>query len=223
MVHFGILAVILIIALANAGILPNVIHGPSSRTTLVGPDGSIITSFQPGGQVIAEDHSVPEGAEPTVVAARTIENEPAQTLVAGQLVAAQPAPVVSIQAAPSTRVLETAPVIAEVGAKTTITENSQTIIHPSPAAKIYYPPVVADGAAVIVAQEGDKQAEPSDAKSAKAESHEERGFTAEAVPIFHSIPIIPAAPFLQIIPVIPGNSRDAIVIRSDNSILQPEA
>ncbi|KAJ8943399.1 hypothetical protein NQ314_009768 [Rhamnusium bicolor] len=44
-------------AAANAGIVAptaGILQGPSSRTTLVGPEGSVISSVSPGGQVVSE-------------------------------------------------------------------------------------------------------------------------------------------------------------------------
>lgn len=34
-----------------------IIQGPSSRSTIVGPDGSAISSFAPGGQIATEAHT----------------------------------------------------------------------------------------------------------------------------------------------------------------------
>ncbi|KAH1007485.1 hypothetical protein HUJ04_004710 [Dendroctonus ponderosae] len=64
------------VAVANAGnlVLPSarIIQGPSSRTTVVGPDGSAISSVAPGGQIIQEEsagvvaHSAPVVAAPAL-------------------------------------------------------------------------------------------------------------------------------------------------------------
>ncbi|XP_050294702.1 uncharacterized protein LOC126734910 isoform X2 [Anthonomus grandis grandis] len=41
-----------LLAFTNAGI----IQGPSSKTTLVGPEGSVISAVAPGGQIVHEEH-----------------------------------------------------------------------------------------------------------------------------------------------------------------------
>ncbi|KAJ8943394.1 hypothetical protein NQ314_009763, partial [Rhamnusium bicolor] len=54
----AIIAFFVVLAVANASVLhgASVLQGPSSRTTLVGPEGSVISSVSPGGQVITEEH-----------------------------------------------------------------------------------------------------------------------------------------------------------------------
>ncbi|RZC32141.1 hypothetical protein BDFB_003847 [Asbolus verrucosus] len=78
------------LACASAGIIASpaaqVLQGPSSRTTIVGPDGSAISAVAPGGSIVTD-------SQPAVVA---------QTVAAAPLVAA--APVVAgpaVVAAPS--------------------------------------------------------------------------------------------------------------------------
>lgn len=56
-------AFLLVVALASAGIL----QGPSSSAAVVGPDGSVINAFAPGGQVAYPD--VVAYAAPVVAAA----------------------------------------------------------------------------------------------------------------------------------------------------------
>ncbi|KAJ8943392.1 hypothetical protein NQ314_009761 [Rhamnusium bicolor] len=49
---------LLIISLTNASLIPNieVLQGPSSRTTVVGPDGSALSAAAPGGTVVTDSH-----------------------------------------------------------------------------------------------------------------------------------------------------------------------
>ncbi|XP_030766348.1 cuticle protein LPCP-23-like [Sitophilus oryzae] len=46
------------VAAANAGYYPSakILQGPSSKTTIVGPDGSAISAVAPGGSIIHEEH-----------------------------------------------------------------------------------------------------------------------------------------------------------------------
>lgn len=44
---------------AQAGFIApsaKILQGPSSKTTLVGPDGSVISAYAPGGQVVTDEH-----------------------------------------------------------------------------------------------------------------------------------------------------------------------
>ncbi|XP_060524911.1 cuticle protein LPCP-23-like [Cylas formicarius] len=47
-------------AVANAGVFvgpsAKILQGPSSKTTVVGPDGSAISAVAPGGQIVHEEH-----------------------------------------------------------------------------------------------------------------------------------------------------------------------
>ncbi|XP_076267052.1 uncharacterized protein LOC143200499 [Rhynchophorus ferrugineus] len=85
-----------VLAVANAGVLvapsAKIIQGPSTRTTVVGPDGSAISSVAPGGQIVQEE----------------IVGVVAQT---APVVAAAPA-VTSYVAAPSVLAAHSAPVVA---------------------------------------------------------------------------------------------------------------
>ncbi|XP_018563137.1 uncharacterized protein LOC108904902 [Anoplophora glabripennis] len=51
MSFYTFLAFFAFLAIASAA---EVLQGPSSRTTLVGPEGSVISSVAPGGQVVSE-------------------------------------------------------------------------------------------------------------------------------------------------------------------------
>lgn len=165
------------------------IEGPSSRTTLVGPDGSVISSVQPGARIIADPHAtVLEHAAPVTAysaptghvvahehivapvlqtrtavlapATKTIVSESAHTLVAqdAPVVAntVEIAPVVAktVELAPIVAekhvAIEAAPVVATVGAKTSISEHSTSIVHPSPAVAVHAEPVVATRVATPV-------------------------------------------------------------------------
>ncbi|KAG5879409.1 hypothetical protein JTB14_027232 [Gonioctena quinquepunctata] len=55
----AIVAFFAALAATNAGILApsaRIIQGPSSRTTIAGPDGSVIDSVAPGGSIVTEEH-----------------------------------------------------------------------------------------------------------------------------------------------------------------------
>ncbi|KAF7267679.1 hypothetical protein GWI33_019167 [Rhynchophorus ferrugineus] len=57
---FAVVAFFACLAACNAGLLvgpsAKVLQGPSSKTTLVGPEGSVISAHAPGGQVVYEEH-----------------------------------------------------------------------------------------------------------------------------------------------------------------------
>ncbi|KAF7267678.1 hypothetical protein GWI33_019166 [Rhynchophorus ferrugineus] len=57
---FTVAALFACLAVCNAGLLvgpsAKVLQGPSSKTTLVGPEGSVISAHAPGGQVVHEEH-----------------------------------------------------------------------------------------------------------------------------------------------------------------------
>ncbi|XP_044264820.1 cuticle protein 21-like [Tribolium madens] len=59
MKSFAVVALFALLACANAQIFSSgkILQGPSSRATVVGPDGSAIHSVAPGGSVVAEHHS----------------------------------------------------------------------------------------------------------------------------------------------------------------------
>ncbi|CAG9863664.1 unnamed protein product [Phyllotreta striolata] len=67
--------------LTHAGVIPaiNVLQGPSSKTVLLGPDGSSIDSVAPGGTVVIDEQS------PGLIAA------PAQVPLGPELVVSGPA------------------------------------------------------------------------------------------------------------------------------------
>lgn len=157
-----------------------VIEGPSSRTTLVGPDGSVISSLQPGGKVIADAHatilehgapvaaySVPLAplvahehiatpivearAEIVAPATKTVISETAQTVVTHDApVVAKTVELTPVVHAEEHVAIEAAPVVAAVGAKTSISEHSTSIVHPSPAVAVHAEPVVATRVAAPV-------------------------------------------------------------------------
>ncbi|KAJ8963224.1 hypothetical protein NQ318_018690 [Aromia moschata] len=89
---FVYLAFFALLAAANAGLLApaaRVLQGPSSRTTLVGPDGSVISSVAPGGQVITD--ALPGAvaySAPVVAAAAPLVAAPAVVARAGPIVPA---------------------------------------------------------------------------------------------------------------------------------------
>ncbi|XP_050294700.1 uncharacterized protein LOC126734908 [Anthonomus grandis grandis] len=53
------------LAVANAGLIPTAqyLEGPSTRTKVIGPDGSIIDAYAPGGKILLEEGA---GAAPAV-------------------------------------------------------------------------------------------------------------------------------------------------------------
>ncbi|KAF7267680.1 hypothetical protein GWI33_019168 [Rhynchophorus ferrugineus] len=57
---FVVVAFFACLAACNAGLLvgpsAKVLQGPSSKTTLVGPEGSVISAHAPGGQIVHEEH-----------------------------------------------------------------------------------------------------------------------------------------------------------------------
>lgn len=73
---------LLALATVNAGVLPapKVLEGPSSKTTIIGPDGSKISAFAPGGKILLEENAGP-----------VLQGAPEVVAVAG---VAQPLPVV---------------------------------------------------------------------------------------------------------------------------------
>nr|XP_023026476.1 cuticle protein 38-like [Leptinotarsa decemlineata] len=81
-----------------------IIQGPSARATVAGPDGSIISSVAPGGQIVAEDysgyvaHAAPVVAAPVVSAYASL---PAYTAYSAPVISSYSAPVVSAYTAPS--------------------------------------------------------------------------------------------------------------------------
>ena len=94
------------------------VKGPSTRTQILGPDGSQITAEAPGGTIISNDHAIiPVVATPLVAApvvARAFIPEP--LVAAGPIVAPVLTPVVAPVAAVSAPVvakeLESVPAVA---------------------------------------------------------------------------------------------------------------
>lgn len=66
-----------------------ILQGPSTRTTIVGPDGSSISAYAPGGQIILSDTDTPAllaPAAPVVYAAPAVVAAPALVHAAGVIV-----------------------------------------------------------------------------------------------------------------------------------------
>ncbi|ENN74578.1 hypothetical protein YQE_08900, partial [Dendroctonus ponderosae] len=116
------------VAVANAGhlVLPSarIIQGPSSRTTVVGPDGSAISSVAPGGQIIQEEsvgvvaHSAPVVAAPalsysSVPLAYAAHSSPIVSAYSSPLVSG--VPVVSAYSAPLLSGVENTVVVGPSG------------------------------------------------------------------------------------------------------------
>ncbi|XP_050293021.1 cuticle protein LPCP-23-like [Anthonomus grandis grandis] len=58
---FAVFTFVACLAVTNAGWFHHepsakIIQGPSSKTTLVGPEGSVISAVAPGGQIVHEEH-----------------------------------------------------------------------------------------------------------------------------------------------------------------------
>ncbi|RZC42542.1 hypothetical protein BDFB_010601 [Asbolus verrucosus] len=70
-----VIALFAVLACARADVVSSarILQGPSSRTTVVGPDGSAISSVSPGGSIVTEQHSgVVAHAAPVVAAAPVV-------------------------------------------------------------------------------------------------------------------------------------------------------
>lgn len=141
----------------------DIIEGPSSRTTLVGPDGSVISAIQPGGKVISDNHatlleqhapiatySIPTAPIlahehlpiPIVEAKAALITPIAKTIVAESIV---PHPVLtkSLELVEKHVAIQAAPLVTAVGTKTSISEQSSSIVHPVPPVAIHAEPVAA--------------------------------------------------------------------------------
>ncbi|KAJ8943410.1 hypothetical protein NQ314_009779 [Rhamnusium bicolor] len=95
---YAIFAFFAALAATNAGIVApsaRIIQGPSSRSTIVGPDGSVVSSVSPGGQIITEEHP---GL--TAYTAPVVATAPVVTSYAAPAIVAHSAPVVSAYATP---------------------------------------------------------------------------------------------------------------------------
>lgn len=92
---------LLALAVASASVLPSpkVLEGPSSKTTIIGPDGSKISAFAPGGKILLEENAGP-----------VLQGAPEVVAVAG---VAQPLPVVPNQIAEEAVVAPVAKVDSE--------------------------------------------------------------------------------------------------------------
>lgn len=139
---------------ANAGVISHdiiqpiydgtVLQGPSTKTHLVGPDGSQIVAEAPGGRVdlsgvVAHEHVVAAATVPDTVSIEAIDVAPAVIAaksVALDTVAVEAAPVVTSQI-----VAAAAPIVAHT--KTSISSHSIDQVHPSPAIVAHTAPVVA--------------------------------------------------------------------------------
>ncbi|XP_018563075.1 uncharacterized protein LOC108904860 [Anoplophora glabripennis] len=89
---FAVVALLVTFAVANAGILApaaGILQGPSSRTTLVGPEGSVISSVAPGGQVITESLPGAVAYSAPVVVASPVVSAYSAPVIAGGLVGEQ--------------------------------------------------------------------------------------------------------------------------------------
>ncbi|XP_060524898.1 uncharacterized protein LOC132701185 [Cylas formicarius] len=68
---------LLVATVANAGVLhlqpAGILEGPSTKTKVVGPDGSIIDAYAPGGRIVLDGHAGPLAQpEPLVYASPAI-------------------------------------------------------------------------------------------------------------------------------------------------------
>ncbi|CAH1163527.1 unnamed protein product [Phaedon cochleariae] len=108
------------LAVTNAGVLApsaSIIQGPSSRTIVAGPDGSVISSVAPGGQIISEaSPTVVAGAAP-ILASPVVStySSPALSAYSSPVLSAYSAPVLSAYSAPVLSAY-TAPVVSAYAA-----------------------------------------------------------------------------------------------------------
>ncbi|KAG5879410.1 hypothetical protein JTB14_027233 [Gonioctena quinquepunctata] len=99
----AIVAFFAALAATNAIILApsaRIIQGPSSRTTIAGPDGSVIDSVAPGGSIVTEEHPGVVAHTAPIVSAYAAHALPAHTAYAGPVLSAYSTPVVSAYSAP---------------------------------------------------------------------------------------------------------------------------
>lgn len=119
-----------------------VLQGPSTKTHLVGPDGSQIIAEAPGGRVDVSGvvaHEKLIATVPDVVSVETLDVAPAviaAKTVELDSVAVEASPVITSQI-----VAETAPIVAHT--KTSISSHSIDQVHPSPAVVTHTAPIVA--------------------------------------------------------------------------------
>ncbi|XP_068895858.1 uncharacterized protein [Tenebrio molitor] len=90
------------LACANAGLIAapgaRVLQGPSSSATIVGPDGSAISSIAPGGTVVADSQPGLVAAGSLVAAAPAVVSAPAvlaRSSIVGPAALAAPAGIVA--------------------------------------------------------------------------------------------------------------------------------
>lgn len=108
----------------------HVIQGPSSRSTIVGPDGSSISSVAPGGSIIADNNGaiVSQGAPATVIssparlalAAPAITSYVAAAPWAQQAVVATPWAQQTVVATPWAQRAVALPAIGRIAAENTV-------------------------------------------------------------------------------------------------------
>lgn len=85
--YFPQIFVVAALATSEAGLVPasaKYLVGPSSKTTIVGPDGSVIDAFAPGGKILLEDNHGPVLQGAPVVIAKASVALPAPTVVVGE-------------------------------------------------------------------------------------------------------------------------------------------
>ncbi|XP_060532197.1 cuticle protein 16.5-like [Cylas formicarius] len=112
---YALVAFFAFAAVANAGILApaaRIIQGPSSRTTVVGPDGSAISSVAPAGQIVHEESVGVVAETAPVVAGAPVLSAYSAPVVSAPVVSAYSAPVVSAYSAP----VVSAPVVSAYSA-----------------------------------------------------------------------------------------------------------
>ncbi|VEN38292.1 unnamed protein product [Callosobruchus maculatus] len=70
---------------------PNILQGPSTRTTVVGPDGSKIEAYAPGGRIDLEEHATLIQEAPTAIlhAAKEVEAPEVTNVVASEVAVPQ--------------------------------------------------------------------------------------------------------------------------------------
>ncbi|XP_049817498.1 uncharacterized protein LOC126264291 [Aethina tumida] len=102
---FFIASLFAVLAAVQAGVLVaptgNVLQGPSSRTTVVGPDGSAISAVAPGGQIVTDESVGVVARTAPVVASPVLAHSAPILAQSAPLVAAAPLGVDTVVSGPS--------------------------------------------------------------------------------------------------------------------------
>ncbi|CAH0552033.1 unnamed protein product [Brassicogethes aeneus] len=152
----AVVALFAALASTQAGLIvgpsAHILQGPSSRSTIVGPDGSSISSVAPGGQIITEEHAGVVAHSAPVLAHSAVVAHSAPVVAHSAQFVAHSAPIVAHSApvwAHSAQVLaHSAPVVAAHhglvahGADSTVISGPSGVISTN---SLGHPSVVAHG------------------------------------------------------------------------------